>query len=107
MKTRDVARRSLLKDGATALAGLTVLRVAGPTQLLGQTTGEVLPWVDQPTPNPAPPANVGKLLRWEALDTRLTPAENFFFVNHYGQPTALMRPSGGSALEDWSPNLPR
>jgi DMSO/TMAO reductase YedYZ molybdopterin-dependent catalytic subunit len=32
---------------------------------------------------------VGKLLQWEALETRLTPAQNFFFVNHYGQPDGL------------------
>ena len=27
------------------------------------------------------------MLAWEALSTRLTPANNFFFVNHYGVPT--------------------
>ena len=89
METQDISRRTLLKDGGAALAGLTVLQVAGPTQVLGQTTGEVIPWLDQPPPNPVPPANVGNLLRWESLETRLTPAQNFFFVNHYGQPDGL------------------
>src|SRR3954447_19237950 len=88
METRDISRRTLLKDGGAALAGLTVLRVAGPTQVMGQTTGGVIPWLDQPPPNPIP-ANAGKLLRWETLDSRLTPAQNFFFVNHYGQPNGL------------------
>ncbi len=32
------------------------------------------------------PENVGNLLKWEALDSWLTPTNNFFFVNHYGQP---------------------
>jgi DMSO/TMAO reductase YedYZ molybdopterin-dependent catalytic subunit len=84
MEIRDISRRSLLKD-AGVLGGLTVLRVAGPTQVMGQTTGEVIPWLDQPPPNPVPD-RVGNLLRWESLDTRLIPAQNFFSINHYGQP---------------------
>jgi len=86
------------------LAGLTVLRVAGPAhafpghsvedghddqpdpaQSLGHSGEEVIPWLDQPPESPFPD-NVGNLLKWEALDSWLIPAENFFFVNHYGQP---------------------
>jgi DMSO/TMAO reductase YedYZ molybdopterin-dependent catalytic subunit len=48
----------------------------------------VIPWLDQPAPNPIP-ANVGNLLKWEALESWRTPADNFFFVNHYGQPDPL------------------
>ncbi len=88
MKQQDISRRSLIRDGGAALAGLTVMRVAGPTSLFAQAAGEVIPWLDQPPPNPIP-ANVGNLLRWESLETRLTPAQNFFFVNHYGTPTGL------------------
>ena len=88
MENRGISRRILLKDGGSALAGLTVLRVAGPAQVLGQTTGEILPWLDQPPPNPVP-NNVGNLLRWESLETRVIPAQNFFWVNHYGQPDGL------------------
>jgi DMSO/TMAO reductase YedYZ molybdopterin-dependent catalytic subunit len=88
MENRGISRRTLLKDGGSALAGLTVLRIAGPTQVLGQTTGETLPWLDQPPPNPVP-NNVGNLLRWESLETRVIPAQNFFWVNHYGQPDGL------------------
>ena len=40
-------------------------------------------------PNPDPDA-VGKLLDWEALDSWLTPADNFFTINHYG-PTGRRR----------------
>jgi DMSO/TMAO reductase YedYZ molybdopterin-dependent catalytic subunit len=87
MTNRDVSRRALLKSSAQALAGLTVLRVAGPTKLFGQTGGEVIPWLDQPPPNPNP--NVGNLLRWESLDTWQTPTRNFFFVTHYGIPAGL------------------
>jgi DMSO/TMAO reductase YedYZ molybdopterin-dependent catalytic subunit len=108
---QGVSRRTLLKDGVAALAGLTVLRVAGPTHAFPGNSGEgdaiawddaqpdpehamahpgeeVIPWVDQPAENPVPD-NVGNLLVWEALDSWLTPADNFFFVNHYGQPNGL------------------
>jgi DMSO/TMAO reductase YedYZ molybdopterin-dependent catalytic subunit len=87
MENHQGSRRSLLKAG-TALAGLTMLRVAGPAKLLGQSRGEVIPWLDQPPPNPNP-ANIGNLLRWEALDSWHTPTRNFFFVSHYGQPAGL------------------
>ena len=95
MKNQDISRRTLLKGGASTLAGLTVLRVAGLPQAFGDTGDEVIPWLDQPAPNPIP-ANVGNLLKWEALDSWLTPTDNFFFVNHYGQPDGLDEsPRGG------------
>jgi DMSO/TMAO reductase YedYZ molybdopterin-dependent catalytic subunit len=87
MENRYISRRTLLKGGG-ALAGLTVTQLAGPVKLLAQTGEEVLPWLDQPPPNPVPNIT-GNLLKWEALDSRLTPAHNFFFVAHYGVPTGL------------------
>ena len=104
---QEISRRTLLKGGS-ALAGLTVLRVAGPAhafpghsgeedghddqpdaaQALGQSGEEVIPWLDQPPESPFPD-NVGNLLKWEELDSWLTPTEDFFFVNHYGQPDGL------------------
>ena len=90
MDHQNVSRRALLKGGAAAaLAGLTVLQVVGPTHAFGQPGEEVIPWLDQPPPGPFTPTNVGNLLVWEALDSRLTPAHNFFYVNHYGQPDGL------------------
>lgn len=83
-----ISRRTLLKNGAAAAAGMTVLRIAGPSRLMGQATGEVIPWLDQPPPNPAP-AVVGDLLRWESLESRIIPAQNFFSIAHYGIPVAL------------------
>ena len=105
MSKQDVSRRTMLKDGGAALAGLTMLQVAGPAQAFpqdGQARDaepdgsqalqhvgvDVIPWIDQPAPNPIP-ANVGNLLLWEQLDSFRTPTDNFFFVNHYGQPTGL------------------
>jgi DMSO/TMAO reductase YedYZ molybdopterin-dependent catalytic subunit len=106
MEHQNVSRRTLLKGGGAALAGLTVLRVAGPAhafpshsgeedddqpdsaQCLGQPGEEVVSWLDQPAPNPVPNIT-DKLLNWEALDSWLTPADNFFFVRHFGQPDGL------------------
>ena len=88
VKNHELSRRAWLKDSGTAIAGLTVLRVAGSTKLLGQSGGDVLPWIDQPPPNPNP-TNIGNLLKWEALESWQTPANNFFFVSHYGQPSNL------------------
>ena len=86
METHDVSRRTLLKGGGAAVAGLTVLRVAGPAQAFpGHHREEVIPWEDQPGPNPVPDA-VFNLLVWEELDSWLTPADDFFVVAHYGIP---------------------
>jgi DMSO/TMAO reductase YedYZ molybdopterin-dependent catalytic subunit len=107
----DLSRRAMLKGGGAALAGLTVLQVSGPasafpghsgqdediawdsddadsSDALRVVSGQVIPWLDQPAPNPIP-ANVGNLLTWEALDSWRTPTDDFFFVNHYGQPDGL------------------
>lgn len=89
MSHSDVSRRSLLKGGAQALAGMSVLQIAGPERAFGQAGGEVVPWLDQPPPNPAPPEVVGKLLDWQSLNSWTTPAGDFFNVSHYGLPTGL------------------
>ncbi len=112
MKHRDVSRRTLLKGGGAALAGLSVLRVAGPAhafpgqssdknespwddyqQDLGPTLGhpgdEVIPWLDQPPPQPFPPEFGGNQLKWETLESWLIPAADFHHVNHFGIPDGL------------------
>jgi DMSO/TMAO reductase YedYZ molybdopterin-dependent catalytic subunit len=89
MAHREISRRTLLKGGSTALAELTVLRVAGPKQAFGHSGDEVIPWLDQPPPSPLPPANIGNLLVWEEVNSWLTPAHNFFYVNHFGPPQDL------------------
>jgi DMSO/TMAO reductase YedYZ molybdopterin-dependent catalytic subunit len=42
---------------------------------------------------PAPPSpfttGLGNLLKWEELDSWLTPTDNFFYVDHYGPPASL------------------
>jgi DMSO/TMAO reductase YedYZ molybdopterin-dependent catalytic subunit len=111
MEHDDVSRRTLLKGGAAALAGLTVGAVSGPSearpgqqekgvwdddqaesaQAFVDPGGDVIPWLDQPPANPVPQIT-GNLLQWEALDSFLIPPEDFFYVQHYGQPDGLDDP---------------
>jgi DMSO/TMAO reductase YedYZ molybdopterin-dependent catalytic subunit len=84
VQTQELSRRTLLKGGGAAFAGLTVLQVSGPAHAFPGKPGEeeVLPWLDQPTD---PPFDTPQLV-WEELDTWYTPDEDFFVVNHYNQP---------------------
>jgi DMSO/TMAO reductase YedYZ molybdopterin-dependent catalytic subunit len=50
-----------------------------------QAGDEVIAWSDQPAENPVP-ERVTNLLDWEALDSWVTPPDQFFSVSHYGQP---------------------
>jgi DMSO/TMAO reductase YedYZ molybdopterin-dependent catalytic subunit len=85
MGIEDLSRRTLLKGGSAAIAGLTVLRVGGPAHAFPGRPGkeEVIPWLDQP---PEPPIPLPNQLVWEELDSWLTPADDFFVVSHYNQP---------------------
>ncbi len=86
METSVPSRRTVLKGGGAALAGLTVLRVAGPAAAFpGRPDEVVIPWDDQPADNPVPNVIVNQLV-WEQLDSWLTPIEQFFIINHYGRP---------------------
>jgi DMSO/TMAO reductase YedYZ molybdopterin-dependent catalytic subunit len=86
MTSAPISRRTLLTHGSAALGSLSVLRFAGPAHAfpLGQEA-EVLPWLDQPEPNPAPEAIVRQLV-WEQLDSWITPNDEFFVIKHYDLP---------------------
>ena len=88
MENADISRRTLLKGGGAALTGLTTLRVTAPVQAFGQSGEEVIPWLDQPPRAPPSDANDNQLV-WEKLNSWLTPTNQFFNVNHYGQPEGL------------------
>ena len=85
METQELSRRTLLKGGGAAVAGLSMLRLAGPAHAFPGHPGEetVLRWLDQPEPGPTPQ------LVWEDLDSWYTPNEEFFVVNHYDQPPTI------------------
>jgi DMSO/TMAO reductase YedYZ molybdopterin-dependent catalytic subunit len=86
MVEQEMSRRTLLKGGGAALAGLSALQVAGPAHAFpGQAGEEVIPWLDQP-PKPPFPGDP-KFLKWEQLDSFFTDPNNFFIVSHYGDQT--------------------
>jgi DMSO/TMAO reductase YedYZ molybdopterin-dependent catalytic subunit len=86
VETKNLSRGTFLKGAGSTVAGLTALRVAGPAEAFpGQRGEEVIPWLDQPPPNPVPDVIV-RQLDWERLNSWLTPRDQFFVINHYGQP---------------------
>jgi DMSO/TMAO reductase YedYZ molybdopterin-dependent catalytic subunit len=85
MVEQEMSRRTLLKGGGAALAGLSALQVAGPAHAFPGEPGEVvLKWEDQPPPPPFP--GNPKFLVWEQLDSFYTDPANFFIVSHYNEP---------------------
>jgi DMSO/TMAO reductase YedYZ molybdopterin-dependent catalytic subunit len=81
-----MSRRDVLLQGSVALAGLALLRAPRLAQAFTAQAGEeVLPWLDQPAPNPIPDV-LGHQLQWDSLDSWLTPNDQFFTVAHYDKP---------------------
>jgi DMSO/TMAO reductase YedYZ molybdopterin-dependent catalytic subunit len=111
MAQQDVSRRTLLKGGGAALAGLSLYVSTpahafaresdqerpgawddddqpDPSQSLGRAGDVVIPWLDQPPPFPFPDG-AGSQLVWEELDSWLISPDKFHFVTHYGVPGGL------------------
>jgi DMSO/TMAO reductase YedYZ molybdopterin-dependent catalytic subunit len=84
-----VPRRAVLKGGtAAALAGVSVVSVAGPAEAFGEHPHHevVVPWLDQPAPVPPElAATLSHPLQWERI-RYITPNDQFFTVKHYEQP---------------------
>jgi DMSO/TMAO reductase YedYZ molybdopterin-dependent catalytic subunit len=81
-----ISRRSLLVRGGAAVAGLALLQ--SPLSALAfpvRAGEEVIPWLDQPPPNPIPTV-VTNLLDWQKLEDWVTPNKEFFGVGHYNWP---------------------
>lgn len=87
MTSPNVSRRKLMSYGAGAVAGLSVMRLAGPAHAF-QTpvNGNVIPWLDQPAENPEPEAIVRQLV-WEELDSWITPSDQHFVIKHFNEPS--------------------
>lgn len=86
MNTADISRRAFLKGAGAAVAGYSVLRLAGPGYAFQTPAGgDVVPWLDQPAENPVPEVIV-RQMAWESLDGWITPNEDFFVIKHYNEP---------------------
>jgi DMSO/TMAO reductase YedYZ molybdopterin-dependent catalytic subunit len=87
MDARDRVRRELMQRGGAAVAGLALLHVPLFSRAFPARPGEeVIPWLDQPPPNPSGGV-VENLARWEEFDSWLTPNDRFFRVAHYNKPS--------------------
>ena len=63
-----------------------MLRFAGPAHAFPLVQNAVvIPWLDQPEPNPVPEAIVKQIV-WEELDAWITPNDEFFVIKHYNVP---------------------
>jgi DMSO/TMAO reductase YedYZ molybdopterin-dependent catalytic subunit len=85
--TAGIARRDLLVRAGAAMAGLSMFDTMFAKAFATETGDEVIRWLDQPPPVPAPAAGVVRNLQaWEDLDSWITPNDKFFSVGHYDWP---------------------
>jgi DMSO/TMAO reductase YedYZ molybdopterin-dependent catalytic subunit len=83
----QTSRRDFVGQSGAALGALSLISTPFLARAFPSRAGEeVLPWLDQPPENPAPDA-VRNLLRWQELDSWITPNDEFFAINHYNWPT--------------------
>jgi DMSO/TMAO reductase YedYZ molybdopterin-dependent catalytic subunit len=80
------SRRDVVIRSSAAVAGLAMLHAASLARAYPSRPGEdIVPWLDQPPENPVPEV-VANQLKWEELDSWLTPNDRFFSVAHYNRP---------------------
>jgi DMSO/TMAO reductase YedYZ molybdopterin-dependent catalytic subunit len=83
----QTSRRDFVGQSGAAIGALSLISTPFLAHAFPSRAGEeVLAWLDQPPENPAPDA-VRNLLRWQELDSWITPNGEFFAVNHYNWPT--------------------
>ena len=83
-KRNHPTRRRLLRTAASAAAaGLAARPFAGLALPPPAQSEEVIPFLD---PQPMKPGRA--MVNWEELESWITPAEDFFTVQHYGVPDA-------------------
>jgi DMSO/TMAO reductase YedYZ molybdopterin-dependent catalytic subunit len=88
MDSRGISRRELLRTGSMTLAGLAFLRCGpGAAAFAAQPGEEVIPWLDQPAEVPLSARDmIDSQLRWEELDSWITPNDRFFTLAHFKVP---------------------
>jgi DMSO/TMAO reductase YedYZ molybdopterin-dependent catalytic subunit len=83
----DLRRREFIGSSSAAFAAFAVLQSARRAFAFPSRPGEVvLPWLDQPEPNPDP-FGIQDQLVWEELDSWITPNDRFFSISHFDRPT--------------------
>lgn len=80
-------RREFIGQAGAAIAAFAVLQSARRARAFpGETGEEIVPWLDQPAPNPDP-FGIQDQLVWEELDSWITPNDEFFSISHFDRPT--------------------
>jgi DMSO/TMAO reductase YedYZ molybdopterin-dependent catalytic subunit len=86
MNRSEMSRRQLFRQSGALLTGLALLNSTGFVRSVSAQAGdEVIPWLDQPGENQDPQGIVSQL-QWEALDSWITPNEQFFSISHFNRP---------------------
>jgi DMSO/TMAO reductase YedYZ molybdopterin-dependent catalytic subunit len=80
----DIDRRTVVAAGGAALITSVLLRPAQFARA-AQTGETVVPWLDQPADNPIPEI-IQNQLKWEDLDSWITPNNRFFSIAHFNRP---------------------
>ncbi len=82
----ELPRREFMLQGSAAIAALTAFQASRLAQAFPGSPGDkVIPWLDQPPENPVPQV-VANQLKWEDVDSWITPNDKFFSVAHYDRP---------------------
>jgi DMSO/TMAO reductase YedYZ molybdopterin-dependent catalytic subunit len=77
----------MIIQGSAALAAMAALHSARSANAFPTRPGDVVvPWLDQPDPNPVPEVIKSQLV-WEDLDSWITPNDKFFSIAHFDRPT--------------------
>jgi DMSO/TMAO reductase YedYZ molybdopterin-dependent catalytic subunit len=80
---QNISRREFAIAGGVAFSAAALLRSSGTARAFPSWPDEVVvPWLDQPDPNPFPDA-LKSLLKWEELDSWITPNDEFFSIQHF------------------------
>ena len=83
----DLHRRDVIVQGSAALAAMAAFYSARSAGAFPTRPGDVVvPWLDQPDPNPVPEVIKTQLV-WEDLDSWVTPNDKFFSIAHFDRPT--------------------
>jgi DMSO/TMAO reductase YedYZ molybdopterin-dependent catalytic subunit len=77
-------RRDFIK-GSAALAALAVFQSRFAHAFPSRPGETVIPWLDQPAPNPDP-VGIQTQLVWEDLDSWVTSNDKFFSISHFDRP---------------------
>jgi DMSO/TMAO reductase YedYZ molybdopterin-dependent catalytic subunit len=86
MIMHNLHRREFIVQSGAVLAGIASLYASRLAEAFPTRSGEkVIPWLDQPAPNPVPDVIKNQLV-WEDLDSWITPNDKFFSIAHFNRP---------------------